>query len=583
MKTTVFMASLLLAVVIACVANVAAQAPTDDASTANAKGAITGHVVDQNGQPLANAAVSVRSYGSNSRGGTAMTDREGNFEVGGLDPYAYIVNAALPGYVTAPRDPDATPVAFYRIGDTARVEMLKGGVITGTVKKPNGDPAVVAFVRAYMIRDYKGQPPRYGIPSRLRATDDRGVYRLYGLAPGTYLVAAGGSGRSVGYSVDPYAGEVETYAPSSTRDAATEVTVNPGEEVANIDIRYREEPGHTVSGVARGGSVEQGEGYNLTLESLVNGSAQTSHQLFQPVGARGFAFTGMADGEYNLIAQQYSTAAGWQVSEARRIQVRGADVTGLDLALKPMASLAGSIVLEDSKLPECQRKRRPLLTETVIGPYHNEKTAPKDQPQFVWSLGTPVLPDKDGSFALHNLTAGQYRFNVRPLAKYWYLKSISWPGAGAASKTAQPDRPRDAARYWTTVRAGEHLTGLTVTFAEGAASLRGQIDLGEGKKLSSRTFVYLAPAESDKAEDIVRYFVVLAAADGSFNFTNLPPGHYWIIASIASDSDANMMSKLRLPDETDLRTKLRRDGEASKSQLEFIACQNVTDFRLVFK
>src|SRR2546430_9042418 len=130
---------------------------------------------------------------------------------------------------------------------------------------------------------------------------------------------------------------------------------------------------------------------------------------------------------------------------------------------------------------------------------------------------------------------------------------------------------------------GERLTGLTVTFAEGAGSVRGQIDAGEGKKLSGRVFVYLSPAEPEKAEDIVRYFVSLAAEDGSFNLTNLPPGRYWVTAAAAGESDSNMMSKLRLPDETELRAKLMHDAQAAKTELQFKPCQNVSDYHLLFR
>lgn len=566
--------------------SIAAQSQVDETNSDSSKGTITGRVVDQNGQPLANALVSVRSYGNTNRGGTTTTDREGNFQVDELDPYAYIVSATLPTYIAAPRDPDATPIGFYRVGDSARIELIKGGVITGSVKRANGDPVVSVLVRAYMIRDNKGQPPRYGLPMRARQTDDRGVYRIYGLAPGTYIVSAGGLGSANGYTVDQYGGDVPTYAPSSPRDSATEVSVGSGEELANIDIRYREEPGHTVSGVASAAvATDQPNGLSLTLNSVFNGTSQASYSFFQAPGARGFAFSGVPDGEYDVVAQQYSAAGGWIASEPRRIQVRGADVSGLELIAKPFPSIAGSLVLEDSKLPECAGKRQPLLSETVIGPWHNEKTVPKDQPPFLYGMGTPTLPDKDGSFVLRNLAPAQYRFNVRPMAKYWYLKSISWPAAAASasSKTAVPDRPRDAARNWTNVRTGDRLTGLTITFAAGAASLRGRLDGADGKKVPSRMFVYLAPAEADKAEDIVRYFVSLAADDGTFALTNLPPGRYWLTSATAGDSDSNMMSKLRLPDETDLRAKLRRDGEASKLQIAFKPCQNVTDYHLPFR
>jgi hypothetical protein len=564
-----------------------AQSQTDETNNEGSKGKISGRVTDQNGAPLANAQVSVRSYSNTTRGRTAVTDREGNFQVEGLEPFAYMVTAMLPTYVAAPRDPDATPIGFYRVGDTARIELLKGGVISGSVKRANGDPVVSVLVRVYMIRDSKGQPPRYSIPMGARQTDDRGVYRIYGLSPGTYIVSAGGLGNVSGYMVDPFRGDVPTYAPSSPRDAATEVSVNSGEEIANVDIRYREEQGHTVSGTASSalGAEQRDNGFNLTLTSIVNGASQTSYTASQQPMARGFAFSGVADGEYEVIAQQYIGAAGWIVSESRRIQVRGADVTGLEVVVKPLASIAGNLVLEESKLPECAGKRRPILGETVIGPWHNEKAVAKDRPGFVWGLGTPTLPDNDGSFVLRSLAPGQYRFNVRPLAKYWYLKSISWPvgTTSTSAKGAPPDRPRDAARNWTTVRMGERLTGLTVTFAEGAASLRGKVEAGEGKKLPSRLFVYLAPVEPNKAEDIVQYFASLAAEDGGFALMNLPPGRYWLTVAPASESDSNMMSKLRLPDETELRAKIRRDGEVSKLQIELKPCQNISDYQLAFK
>jgi hypothetical protein len=574
-----------LILVIALSAGVMAQSQPEESTSDNAKaGAISGRVVDQNGAPLANALVSIRSYGALGPGHSTTTDSEGNFQVSGLEPLAYLVAASVPTYVAAARDADVNPIGYYRIGDSVRLEMIKGGVITGTIKRANGDAVVSVLVRAYMIRDNKGQPARYGAPVRSRNTDDRGVYRIYGLPAGTYVVSAGGGSGLTGFNVDAYGTDVPTYAPSSTRDTATEITVGPGEEITNVDIRYREETGHTVSGNASGSVVtDQPVGSNVTLTSIFSGTAQASYSYFQPPGTRGFAFSGVADGDYDVIAQSYSPATEWVVSEPRRIKVRGADVTGIELVAKPLGSITGSIVFEDSKAAECQGKRRQELGEIVVGPWHNEKNVPKDQPQFVWGLGTPTLPDKQGRFTLRSLAAGQYRFNVRPMAKYWYLKSISWPAsAPASSKSAPPDRPNDAARNWTTLRSGERVSGLTITFAEGAASLHGKIEAGEGQKLPPRLFVYLVPAEREKTDDILRFFTSLVSDDRSFSLGNLPPGGYRIIAEAATENESNILSKLRLPDETELRAKLLRDAEAAKDDIEFKPCQNVTDYHLPF-
>lgn len=578
-----FLAALTLLITLSSA--VAPQSRSDE-NTADATrtGTISGRVVNDSGQPLANAIVSVRTYSFGGQGRTTTTDSEGNFQVSGLDPVVYLISASFPTYVPAPRDPDINPIGYYRVGDSVRLELIKGGVITGTVTKSADEPVVAVPVRAYMVRDSNGQPSRYGAPFREQTTDDRGVYRIYGLPMGTYVVSAGGGGSSTGYIVNAYGTDAPTYAPASTRDAAVEVNVRPGEETANVDIHYRGEPGHAVSGIASSTvALDQPSGFSITLSSIFNGTSQSSYSSYQAPGGRGFSFNGVADGDYDVIAQSFLPGGEWTISEPRRIKVKGADITGIEVTTKPLGSITGHVVLEESKAPECKGKRRPLFGETLVTPWHNEKNAPKDQPQFLWGLGGPTLPDKQGDFALRNLAPGQYRFNARPMAKYWYLRSMSWPASVVTSARSTPaNRSVDAARNWTTLKPGDRLSGLTITIAEGAASLRGQINLAEGQKLPPKLFVYLVPAEREKADDVLRFFASLVSADGSFALTNLPPGRYWAIAQAASENESNVLSKLRLPDEAEPRARLLHDAEAAKIETELRPCQNVTDYQLPF-
>src|SRR5438552_4856634 len=153
-----FLAGLILLLIVSS----AAQSQTDENSTdATKTGTISGRVVDYAGQPLADAVVNIRGY-SAATGRTATTDSAGNFQVTGLDSVAYIISASFPAYVAAPRDPDVSPAGYYRVGDLVRLEMIKGAVITGVVTGSTGEPGVAVPVRAYMVRDGKGQPARYG-------------------------------------------------------------------------------------------------------------------------------------------------------------------------------------------------------------------------------------------------------------------------------------------------------------------------------------------------------------------------------------------------------------------------------------
>jgi hypothetical protein len=569
-----------------------AQSQPDETQPAS-RGAITGQVVSDTGQPLAGAAVFVRAYGSTGAGRTTTTDAEGNFQVSGLDPLSYSIGASFSAYVYAPRDAESSQASYYRVGDTVRIRLMKGGVITGAVVTSTDEPVVAVRVRAYMIRDANGRPARYGAPIRERTTDDRGIYRIYGLVPGTYVVSAGGSGTFSGANSSPYETDTPTFAPSSPRDTAMEIEVRPGAEMANVDIRYRGEAGRTISGNAIDPAGAAPGTFTIYLSPISSGMSLWSNSTYQPPGTQGFSFYGVADGDYDVIAQTYFPTGEISLSEPKRIKVKGADISGLELAVKPLASITGRVALEESKLPDCSGKRRPVFAETLITPWHNEKNSPKDQPQFGWSLGSPIFPDQQGDFTIRNLSPGQYRLNARVLAKYWYLKSMSLPASasavkgpapkGPAAKGVQAIRPVDAARNWTTLKYGERASRLVITLAEGAASLKGQIKPGEGQKLPPKLFVYLIPAEPDKAEDVLRFFVVVAEADGSFVMHNLPPGRYLTLAKVAGEGESNLLSKLRLPDEGESRTKLRQEATLAKIETELKPCQNVTDYSLPLK
>jgi hypothetical protein len=123
---------------------------------------------------------------------------------------------------------------------------------------------------------------------------------------------------------------------------------------------------------------------------------------------------------------------------------------------------------------------------------------------------------------------------------------------------------------------------LTITLAEGAASIRGRVTTTENQTAPANLNVFVVPAEREKADDVLRYFAVDIASDQSFSADNLPPGRYWIVAQprLPSDKPGN---NLRLPDANENRTKIRTAAELSKNEVELKPCQNLTDYRLTIK
>jgi hypothetical protein len=545
-------------------------------------GTITGRVVNESGEPLADVLVTIRAFSSALPPQNAVSDRDGKFRVTGLSPVVYLASASLPAYTPAARDPDSTQATSYRIGDDINLVLLKGGVIAGTVTTSNGDPVVGISVRAQMIRDGTGQKSRYGATARERVTDDRGNYRIYGLPAGTYLVMAGGGSRYFGVVNGAYENDAPTYSPSSVRDTAAEINVRAGEEITNVDIRYRSEPGRVISGNASGPLAQEPYSTSIILTSTLDGGPQLSESVYQEAGGRGFTFTGVADGNYYLTAESFFPGGELGISDVKRIKVTGTDVTDVELVTKPLGSISGRVVLEESKAVECKGKKKVLNTEILISAWHNQNEAAKDRPQFVWGLGGPAYPNSQGDISLRNLAPGQYQIIARQFAKYWYLRSISLPAQSQSTKPNQTNRPHDAVLNWTILRPGDRISGLTVTIAEGAASLRGQVTTAEGNSLPERMFVYLVPAERDKSQDVLRFFAVPVAGDKSIAFNNIPPGLYLMVIQPALDNFGPTLTKLRLPDETETRERLRREAEAAKVEIEFKPCQNVVDFQLPF-
>ena len=87
------------------------------------------------------------------------------------------------------------------------------------------------------------------------------------------------------------------------------------------------------------------------------------------------------------------------------------------------------------------------------------------------------------------------------------------------------------------MKLGDRVSGLVLTLAEGAASLHGQVKLSDGQKLPPRLSVFLVPAESDNADNVLRFFASMVLTDGSFALNNLPPGRYWVSARTAADNE----------------------------------------------
>ena len=426
------------------------RTPPASARVESKTGDISGRVVNESGQPLVNASVYVRPATPEGLPVTnTATNREGVFKVSGLEPGSYTVNASMPAYI--PKSPESGQ-AVHSTGDSATLVLIKGGVITGTVTNSKGDPVVAIGIRVEMVVDESGRPTP--AISYENMTDDRGVYRLYGLPSGTYIVAADGGANYSPTGVNAFAIDTPTYAPSSSREAADKISVRVGEETSSVDILYRGARGSTISGIVKGTRTGD-QGFSVTLTSLAE-KGPRSDTYFQDANGE-FAFEGIPDGDYHLVANAYWNDRERGLSESMVLNVRGADIEGIELTAAALASISGAVILKELKepVPDCTDKRQPQSHETTVSAWHRVTQGAKKKSQFVWRARGSESPNSQGNLTLRGLAASEYYFGVRLPRQQWYLQSIAFvPPTG---------KPTDATRSWTTVKPGDQLSGLTFT------------------------------------------------------------------------------------------------------------------------
>src|ERR1700674_4135694 len=141
-------------------------------------GVIRGRLAATDGQPIMNATVMVQSLTGTPVAKPTRPDAEGRFVFEDLAPGSYIVMAMAPGYIDQSMAL-GNPLQWPRhlIGSNVSINMIRGGVITGLVTNPKGEPMVGVPVHSTMTSN-QSSSMLGSFGGVLSETDDRGIYRI---------------------------------------------------------------------------------------------------------------------------------------------------------------------------------------------------------------------------------------------------------------------------------------------------------------------------------------------------------------------------------------------------------------------
>ncbi len=327
---------------------------------------IRGRITRADGLPLAHASVTAAYDNAGTRNPvppkSTTTNDDGTYELSELPRGSYRVNATKPGYTGGAygQKPDsADRPAVLNVADNdvrAQVDIAlpKYSAIAGDVFDDFGDPVEGVSVSVSQIRFTGGRRRLVGTGAQAAVTDDLGHYRIYGIRPGDYVVAASAGQVDPGGLTADISGFAPTYFPgTTTANEARQIAVTRGQDLSGIDVMLIPQPTARVAGRKIGSDGLPLGGSLVLIESQRSGALVTP-----PIGARieldgRFEFPNVAPGEYVIQADQGrrggNNAEGEFVSQF--VTVNGADVTGLVLEGTPGSSISGRVVFDGDGAP----------------------------------------------------------------------------------------------------------------------------------------------------------------------------------------------------------------------------------------
>jgi hypothetical protein len=437
-------------------------------------GSITGRVTTD-GNPVAGAVIVLlvgTSHGSQDEGALARarTDQDGRYHIADIPSGTYRVRPLVPAYVDV--EAGASGGGSVRVPSGAEVNgvdfsLVRGGVITGRVTDQNGAPLLRQSVNLYSI-DEQGRPqrafPQIGGP----ATDDRGIYRIYGLSPGTYIASVGMDPKQSGRSLGRDGFYKEVFWPGvAEQSKAQRIKVTSSSEEAGVDITVGPlSKAHSASGRiinAESQSPMPNQRYGLA-EIEEGGSGFSSG--FSTDGAGKFRIEGLGRGKYSVSAVLEGESGLYSDPEA--FEISEDDVTGLEVRVHRGATISGSVVLdsvEDSGL--LARLSEAELMASFWPP----------DPLINYSSNRMARINPDGSFRFIGLRPGKVSIALvgNLQAKVFSLKSVH--GRGVQDAPAGQSGPRQLME----VGEGQVLTGIQVVLSPSTCVIRGQIRVEGGE------------------------------------------------------------------------------------------------------
>ena len=542
-------------------------------ATAAGTGVIRGRVTDRDtGQPLARVMVTLMSnvWREQAMSSAAMmaqtgvtddasrkqieprntmTAADGRFEFKQVPAGAYTVafSASMsrgthldqsfgePG----PRDPwkpsRRVPPLELRDGETREnvdVALWPAVAVEGRVVDDAGEPIANADVHIS-----QWDAPSSMSMGRPRVTDDRGMFRFFGLRPGQYRICADGEER-FGPAEEARDKLIRTCYPTAVRDSDAQPVVASAGEVGLIEIRLQRNRTYRISGIAIASSGTRILNPNVSLVTVTPTGTSSSSSSIQVKSDGQFIVSSVTPGDYAIQVGIGSWRFANPDDKGERemgylpVRVDAADVDGVIVAASKAAKVAGRLVFEGGVAEQGTAKLSIMARPDEL----------PGRGRIMFGPQSPATVRNDMSFELDGLFGPQLLM-VMGAPRGWIVKSITYRGDDVTDTAVE-------------FRSSSDPRLLEVTMTNRGAIVTGRV-LGDNGKESSDASVVLLPADVSRWRPFPGLPAIPPKADGTFTIGPLRAGEY-ILAAVTGIS----MTKLFEPSaRSEFAERIAKAGE----------------------
>jgi hypothetical protein len=405
----------------------------------------------------------------------ATTDQDGKYRITDIPAGNYQISPIAPAFVLSDLNNSGLNNYGSRgmgkslvIAEGEDVEsidfaLVRGGVITGKVIDAEGRTPIEEPITLLPEAPTNEQGTSYTMPPMFFQTDDRGIYRMFGVPAGRYRVAVGQPGRDFYRTMGGRASYKQTFHPDVTDPAkATLIEVTEGLEITNVDISV----GRAQQTFAASGRVvESGTGqpvanvrFGILMPNEEGGSADTTNASSNSQGE--FRIENLTPGKYAVLVTPFQGSDF--LSNPVSFEILDQNVTGLLLKASIGASVSGKVLLEGTHDKNVLTRLTQLRLQVDVR---------SESPSSGFGQSSEIGPD--GSFRAGGLSPGTAMFYLggpdRSLLKGFVISRVELNGS------VQPGGLE--------IKSGEQITGVRVVISYGSSGsgiIRGTVKFENG-------------------------------------------------------------------------------------------------------